>query len=52
MKNKENSENMGSGKRREVKQECRDKDSFVVQNLHLKQTTLKSLSMRSEVGML
>lgn len=43
MKNKENSENLGSGKKREVKQERRDKDSFVVQNLHLKQINIEEL---------
>ena len=43
MKDKENSENLGSGKRRAVKQERRDKDSFVVQNLHLKQINIEEL---------
>ena len=43
MKDKENSENLVSGKRLEVKQELRDKDSFVVQNLHLKQINIEEL---------
>ena len=37
MKDKENLENLGSGKRREVKWERRDNDSFVVQKQHHKQ---------------
>ena len=43
MKDKENSENLGSGKGRKVKYERRDKDSFVVQNLHLKQINIEEL---------
>ena len=43
MKNKENFGNLDSGKRREVKQVLRDKDSFVVQNLHLKQINIEEL---------
>lgn len=43
MKNDQDSENLGSGKRRKGKQERRDKDTFVVQNLHLKKINIDSL---------
>ena len=43
MKDKENSLNLVSGKKRAVKQERCDKDSFVVQNLHLNQINIEEL---------
>ena len=43
MKDKETSENLGSGKRCEVKRERRDNDGIVVQNLHLKDINIDSL---------
>jgi len=43
MKDKENSLNLVSGKKRAAKQERCDKDSFVVQNLHLKQMNIEEL---------
>ena len=43
MKDKESSESLGSGKKRKVKPEKSNKDSFVVQNLHLKQVNIEEL---------
>lgn len=43
MKDKESSESLGSGKKRKAKQVKSNKDSFVVQNLHLKQVNIEEL---------
>ena len=43
MKDKESSENFGSGKKRRVKQELCNKDNFVVQNLHLKHINIDEI---------